>query len=1227
MSLDLIERTVPLKPWMENYEFILIQSIEHLEIIINKAIQAELCAFDLESTGLDTRVFNGVCKSHVVGYSISFEDKRGYYIPIRHTVETDRGKNLDFQLVNPLIQKLLLEAKSIVGQNWLKFDAEMLLASEKIVIRKINGLINPDHDTYILARLQGKEPAGLKYLAKTLLDKEMLELTDILPKGNMNFASVTPYEGVTYASSDAICTRELFLLPEFQKPIKEQTLIYNIERKVMQVVRKMERNKVKLNLEFCHKLDNEMITSIKELEDSIYSEVEKKTEGQIKEFQLDSPDEVSKILFEIYDMVPKPEKGKKGNYTTDDETLEKLAPRYPIAKKLQDYRTVTKFHRSYIKNMLLNVDEEGYLKFNYAPLKTDSGRFASPGREKEGIGKGKDGYSGVNIQATPARYDKDKPNVRKCISCEDDELIAALDWSGVEIRVGANMSGEPIWIDRFVNGDGDVHNFTASVIFDKPEKEIDKDTERPFGKCVHPDSLVYVNGQYIRIGNIHQGREVDIFYNLPENKYVIRNDLNSTANIKQFYSNGINDILLVCSRRGVVACSKNHSFELENGNLVKAKNLKKGMILKEISKGTECEKQNFVKEISFNPFLKKHSENKTFFIKFTEELAYFIGLFLGAGSCSGNEANIISGRGVKNEFDYELWREKIKELVDKLGFDANNRKDKEKNLEIYLGSRYTLSILQRLEVVTEDCQRNLIVPLYIMNNSFKIRLNFLAGLFDTDGTVGKSGTMDVTTKYWRLAQDVCVLLASCNVHYNCEVTWNKKYKKNYFRIRLPKKHNKLFREYMKCPWKLDRLSDPEFSYKTYPKNAVTKIMTLEKDFLVDIGIDNQEHMYLVNNFRTHNTFNFQTLYGGGPGSLAAALNISFEDAKKKQEKYFGRMKTIKSWIKIKHAEAEKTGYCLTQFGRKRLLPQIFSEDPRIKAGAQRQSINTPIQGSSADLLKLAMIQIDKYIEDNKLEDVIQMLITMHDELVFRVKKDKIDIIDDIANVMKLDSVIKKVGWKVPLAVDVEIGSSWDVEYEYKDMLSFLKEKKGIDKVAHIYTPEMDYDSIFKEFKIYKKEKKEGKKEITPIDHVKEAKKEFKDTVNQMNLRIKEEEVSSIPENSATSKIDNAFAVLKNVSLQDLPEDAYFKLKKNFYEKEIERLLSGDASIEDKEIEFVFIVHTPIDDAKKNMLGFIIDSCPGNGKVKFLSQDKEELHEDWLSADILKMAVLCKIFNL
>jgi len=314
-----------------------------------------------------------------------------------------------------------------------------------------------------------------------------------------------------------------------------------------------------------------------------------------------------------------------------------------------------------------------------------------------------------------------------------------------------------------------------------------------------------------------------------------------------------------------------------------------------------------------------------------------------------------------------------------------------------------------------------------------------------------------------------------------------------------------------------------------------------------------------------------------------------------------------------------------------------------------------VQGSAADLMKIAMILIDNYLEENNLRDDVQLLLTMHDELVFRIKKHRVDIIPKIEEVMRLESTLAKINWKVPLEVDVEIGPSWDIHYEYPDMLEYVREVHGGDGVAFIYGVGQNYKEHLEACSKYHSDKKETKKEEAeyiknnPIDKSIVLKEDFKKgalasvssvpkesvpAVNTNTLSIDEsslvdaEAVDSLEEATASAAdLDKYFQIVGSASLSDLPEEAHYKLKKYFYEKEVDRIMSGSASKEDLDIELPIIVHDPIDTSKKNLIGYIIDSCPGMGRVKFLTEKKEELHNKWVRVDVLKAAMMSKIFNL
>lgn len=164
--------------------------------------------------------------------------------------------------------------------------------------------------------------------------------------------------------------------------------------------------------------------------------------------------------------------------------------------------------------------------------------------------------------------------------------------------------------------------------------------------------------------------------------------------------------------------------------------------------------------------------------------------------------------------------------------------------------------------------------------------------------------------------------------------------------------------------------------------------------------------------------NFGLMYGQSSFGLAKALRISRGEAKDYITKYFERFSQIKNYLDSLKEEAEKTGYAMTLHGRRRYLPDINSSNRTIKANAERMAINSPIQGTAADILKLAMIEIEKQLEKGDLK--AQMLLQVHDELIFEVPK---------ANAQKLADLVRQVmesvvDLSIPLKVDVGIAENW-----------------------------------------------------------------------------------------------------------------------------------------------------------------------------------------------------------
>jgi DNA polymerase I len=165
--------------------------------------------------------------------------------------------------------------------------------------------------------------------------------------------------------------------------------------------------------------------------------------------------------------------------------------------------------------------------------------------------------------------------------------------------------------------------------------------------------------------------------------------------------------------------------------------------------------------------------------------------------------------------------------------------------------------------------------------------------------------------------------------------------------------------------------------------------------------------------------NFGILYGQGAYGLSQTADIPFGRAKEFIENYFSIYGKIKKYTEDMVAFAREHGYVETMFGRRRYLPEINSQIPQVRAGAERMAVNTPLQGTNADMTKKAMILAQKLIEE-KYSDSVKMIIQVHDELVFEMREDKMKeasgrIQEIMRNVLQL---------KVPVVVDIEIGDNW-----------------------------------------------------------------------------------------------------------------------------------------------------------------------------------------------------------
>jgi DNA polymerase-1 len=166
------------------------------------------------------------------------------------------------------------------------------------------------------------------------------------------------------------------------------------------------------------------------------------------------------------------------------------------------------------------------------------------------------------------------------------------------------------------------------------------------------------------------------------------------------------------------------------------------------------------------------------------------------------------------------------------------------------------------------------------------------------------------------------------------------------------------------------------------------------------------------------TINFATIYGQGPHALSRQLSVTHSEARDFIAKYFERFAGVKSYLDSMVEIAREHGYVQTIFGRRRYIPELRDRNFNIRAFGERTAANSPIQGSAADLIKIAMIRIDKTFREHGVES--KMLLQVHDELVFEVPPSELDLIRDVVT----QQMENAATLSVPLLVNIGVGDNW-----------------------------------------------------------------------------------------------------------------------------------------------------------------------------------------------------------
>ena len=394
----------------------------------------EIC-LDTETTGTDP------IKARLVGVSFSIKEGQGWYIPVYEKQEA-------LELLRPIYEN---PDTLKMGQN-LKYDLQVLL-NHGIELR------GPMFDTMIAHYLLHPEMRhGMDYLAEAYLHYQTIHIDELIGTGKnqKSMADLNPEEVYVYACEDTDITLRLknLFAPELEKE-GLMKLFQEIEMPLMPVLAYMERNGVCIDTEGLRE------TSV------LYSEEMQRIEEEIYQlagvhFNISSPRQVGEVLFDQMKITNKPKKTKTGQYATTEEILVSLKSKNPIVGKILEYRGLKKLLSTYIDALpeLINPDT-GHIHTSFNQTVTTTGRLSS---------------SNPNLQNIPVRDEQGK-EVRKAFIPEAGQEFFCADYSQIELRIMAHLSGDENLIEAF-NAGQDIHAATAAKIFHKALEEVTSDERR-----------------------------------------------------------------------------------------------------------------------------------------------------------------------------------------------------------------------------------------------------------------------------------------------------------------------------------------------------------------------------------------------------------------------------------------------------------------------------------------------------------------------------------------------------------------------------------------------------------------------------------------------------------------------------------------------------------------------------------------------------------------------------
>ncbi len=413
---------------------------------VKQLAAAEIFAFDTETTSLN------YMEADLVGFSFAVESGRAAYVPVGHDY-LDAPRQLSLQRVLAALRPLLEDAdKTLVGQH-IKYDMNVLARAGLEIKAQLRDTML---ESYVLDSVAGRH--DMDSLAKRVLGVDTIKFEDIAGKGakQIGFNQVALDDATRYAAEDADITLQLHqrLWPLLDSEPALKALYLDIERPLIPVLSRMERNGAMIDADAMFAQSHEISEKLRKLEEQVHQ-----LAGE--PFNLGSTKQLREILFDKLGL-PVIKKTPGGEASTAEEVLVELAPDHEIPQLLLDYRGLAKLKSTYTDKLPLLINKTtGRLHTSYHQAVAATGRLSS---------------TDPNLQNIPVRTEEGR-RIRKAFIAPPGRVLVAADYSQIELRIMAHLSGDAGLLQAFARN-LDVHSATAAEVFGVALDQVSSDQRR-----------------------------------------------------------------------------------------------------------------------------------------------------------------------------------------------------------------------------------------------------------------------------------------------------------------------------------------------------------------------------------------------------------------------------------------------------------------------------------------------------------------------------------------------------------------------------------------------------------------------------------------------------------------------------------------------------------------------------------------------------------------------------